>query len=169
MKNFKLDVSDISQEQDFSIIYKGKDGLIEIKTCKETLFEKLQYFNQRRNELSTEDNYLLVDTYEIDIFKKFIESIHFSEIIINENNCPKYYELSRKYWYHKLKQSIDKHYKEHPEFVLQDTDNFSNISNNDESVQEDMFLKGDLIAQNLDANISSGFLKKLPMPNMPNL
>ena len=110
MECFKLDIQEIKPVfiQDFTIIYKGNDGLIEIKTSKEAFLQKLRYFYQRRNELFMASEYFIHDKYETDIFKCFIESIINGIININKSNISKYYELSCKYEHLELKQQIEK-------------------------------------------------------------
>ena len=163
MECFKLDIHEIKPVfvQDFTIIYKGNDGIIEIKTSKEAFLQKLRYFYQKRNELFIVNEYFIHDKYETDIFKCFIESIINPAININKINISKYYELSCKYEYLELKQQIEEFNQERPD-LLEITDQLSDIKGqNNEDQYEITSNKEDIIAQNLDVCIRNGFLKKL--------
>lgn len=120
---------------------------MEIKTSKESLLQKLRYFDQKHNELFLNEHYIH-DKYDIDLFKNFIESIISSEININKNNILKYYELSCKYQYQELKLQIEKFNQERPDF-LETTEQLSLIKDQDfETEQSVISHKEDLIAQN---------------------
>lgn len=163
MENIKLNIPELNPIYNFTVIYKGKDGITEIKTSKNAFLQKLKYFNQRYNELYATNECFIHDKYEIIVFKSFIESILSSEIDINKNTISKYYELSCKYQYSELQNLIKKLIEEQPDFL----ENESQISiDKDQEIEEQpefSLLKEELIAQNLDSYIQNGFLKKLPI------
>ena len=125
MDNFNLDIPE-TFSLNFAIIYKGSDGIIEIKTSKEALMQQLKYFNQRGNELSITDELFIHDKYETAIFKSFVESILSSSINVNKNDISKLYELSCKYKYTDLQLRIEKFNQERPD-LLEATEQISNI------------------------------------------
>ena len=65
MNYFNLDIPETKPvfTLNFAIIYKGCDGIVEIKTSKEALLQKFKYFNQRNNELSITNELFIHDNY----------------------------------------------------------------------------------------------------------
>ena len=169
INNFNLDIEiKPAFTLNFAIIYKGSDGIVEIKT-KEALLLKLKYFNQRYNELFITNELFIHDQYETAIFKSFIESIISSVININQNNISKYYELSCKYEYLDLQQRIEKFNQERPD-LLEAADQLSNSVDQVNKEQHEVIShKEELIAKNLDTCLRNGFLKKLPIATLSRI
>lgn len=96
IKNTSYDIPDVKTEDDFTIIYKGRDdiennakykeNIIEIKISWDELLRKLRYFKSRSNELKYLNEYYIHDEFHVDIFQKFIDSIKTNKIDLNEEN-----------------------------------------------------------------------------------
>lgn len=68
MEAININIPEIKVENDFSIIYKGKEedddnNIIEIKTSKDEVVRTLRYFKQRINEVQHLNEYYIHDKF----------------------------------------------------------------------------------------------------------
>ena len=141
MEAININIPEIKVENDFSIIYKGKDedddnNIIEIKTSKDEVVRTLRYFKQRINEVQHLNEYYIHDTFSCNIFKEFIESIKTKALTLTEYNYQEYYQLSKKYEYYELQQEIEKFAKQRPDLkaVINQLSTKSNFIEENEEV-----------------------------------
>lgn len=159
MRSIKLNLRTRS-ETNFTIIYEGINGIVQIKTLKDDLFTKLRYFKQRSSEFREIIECKIHDYYETEIFKNFIESIKNQELVINEKNILNYFELSKKYGYQDLQEQIEKCIRENPDIAY-----LSSVCSLNSTEAKSLFdeEKNEIIAQNLDKSLLNGCLINLPI------
>ena len=97
MEKIKINIPDTSFKKDFTIIYKGREKkenektdenqyferIEEIKTSKEELLRKLRYFKRRESEINQMNEIFIHDSYSINHFKEFIDTLESHEIFIS--------------------------------------------------------------------------------------
>lgn len=120
MEKIKINIPDTSFKKDFTIIYKGREKkenektdenqyferIEEIKTSKEELLRKLRYFKRRESEINQMNEIFIHDSYSVNHFKEFIDTLESHEIEINDDNIDEFLELSHKYEYTELEQEL---------------------------------------------------------------
>lgn len=122
MKKFLVDI-DIrgkNKEDDFVIIYKGRKGnendlseeIVEIKTSKKKILSKLQYFNDKSQELN---EIYIHDKFHVSIFREMINTLQTKTIHLSDENYKELYEISQKYGYSKLEREISDFISERPD------------------------------------------------------
>lgn len=171
MEAININIPEIKVENDFSIIYKGKDedddnNIIEIKTSKDEVVRTLRYFKQRINEVQHLNEYYIHDKFSCNIFKEFIESIKTKALTLTEYNYQEYYQLSKKYEYYELQQEIEKFAKQRPDLkaVINQLLTKSNFIEENEEV--DIIsdpIKEEIISKHLDICLRNPNLIKLPI------
>lgn len=169
METIDYIISDISDDLDFMIIYKGKvrsqnadsECLVEIKTSKNELIKKLGYFKQKSSELQHINEMYIHDIFHVDVFQEFIDSIKSKHIKINQNNCHELFELSLKYEYKEIMGKVQDFIQKRPD-IKNLIDNFLNENNNDDELSDDP-LKEEIISKNLDVCLKNGYLERIPL------
>lgn len=168
MDGIDYDISGISDDQDFTIIYKGKDpsensnleSLLEIKTSKDQFIGKLRYFKKKSNELQHTNEIYIHDIFHTDVFQVFIDSIISKHIKIDQRNCYELLQLSKKYEYKEIQEKAQEFIQKRPD-IKNSIDNFLrenlNIHNDSDSIKEE------IISQNLDVCLKNGYLERIPL------
>lgn len=173
MDGSDIEIPEVSLENDFTIIYKGKEEkegqaiepIVEIKTSKYDFFRKLRYFKSKAYEFNRIDEIFIHDIYSIDIFKLFISAITAKKIHLTGNNYSDLYKLSSKYQYCELQQQIDAFSQNRPD-IQQIIDNYS-FDEIDSSKEEKL-------SKNLDICLRNRNMVNFPIPllnrilNSPN-
>lgn len=168
MDGIDYDISGISDDQDFTIIYKGKEpsensnleSLLEIKTSKDQFIGKLRYFKKKSNELQHTNEIYIHDIFHTDVFQVFIDSIISKHIKIDQRNCYELLQLSKKYEYKEIQEKAQEFIQKRPD-IKNSIDNFLrenlNIHNDSDSIKEE------IISQNLDVCLKNGYLERIPL------
>lgn len=171
MNSTSYDIPDVKTEDDFTIIYKGRDdiennakykeNIIEIKTSRDELLRKLRYFKTRSNEFKYLNEYYIHDEFHVDIFQNFINSIKTNKINLNEENYLELQKLSLKYEFTELQEIIQKFIESRPD--LQKAIDQLTINLDSKSDEENIDYEKELIiAKHLDFFLEKGILSKLP-------
>ena len=152
---------------DFTVFYRGSDGLNEIKTSKDEFLRKLKYFQKQSYEIQNQNEIFIHENITFETFRNFLTSIQTRKIEIDKNNCFDLYELSKKYQYHDLEQQVDQFIKSRPDLKLC-IDQLCTMSDDEDldQYQETNFSseKENIISENLDFCLKNSLLNKLPLP-----
>lgn len=162
-------ISDNSTDQNFTIIYKGKERsecsqsetLLEIKTSKNELISKLGYFRQKNNEIQSTNELYIHDNFHVDVFQDFINSITTKHIKIDQRNCQELFELGIKYDYKEIQEKAQDFIQKRPD-LKNIIDNFLNQNSNDDQFDGNL-LKEEIVSKNLDVCLKNGFLDRIPL------
>lgn len=163
MDNTEINIPDISFKKDFTIIYKGRDEnkeqnkerIEEIKTSRDEFLRKLRYFKQRKSEISQMNEIFIHDSYSVEIFKKFVNSLETRKIEVNDSNYQEISKLSQKYEYHELNEELTTFSNTRP-----DIQRILDTSKKDELDS----LKEEKLSKNLDICLQNQNFIKLPLP-----
>lgn len=165
MENISFPIPEIKFDEDFTIIYKGKDEndsnkekIIEIKTSREELIRRLRYFKKKGDEIRIIDEYYIHDDFNTAIFNDFISSLKTKKITINEQNYLDYSKLSSKYEYTEIQEIVDQFIKSRQDLQIIIEKLTQNINPNENEIEKEK-----IIAKNLDFCLEHGNLSNLPL------
>lgn len=163
MDDFDVDIPDVRPENNFTVIYKGRESIEgnfvekieEIKTSKDDFFRKLRYFKRKSYEFNHLNEIYIHDIYPIEIFKKFIGALKTNKIRLNDSNYSDLHKLSLKYEYQELQQQIEYFSQNRPDIKqIVDTYSFDEIDS----------LKEEKIAAHLDICLQNEHMVNFPIP-----
>lgn len=163
MDDVDVDIPDVRSENNFTVIYKGRESLEEnfvekieeIKTSKDDFFRKLRYFKQKSYEFNHLNEIYIHDIYPVEIFKIFIDALKTNKIRLNDSNYSDLHKLSLKYEYQELQQQIEYFSQNRPDIKqIVDTYTFDEIDS----------LKEEKIATHLDICLQNKNMVNFPIP-----
>lgn len=166
MKSKEYNIPKTKTKNDFTIIYKGRKGgieeleeeIVEIKTSRNELFQKLRYFENKSNELRLVNEYFIHDKFDTAIFKDFISSLETQTISLNDNNYLEYSQLCSKYQYYELQDCVNDFIQNRPD-IQHVIDQIS--SDNNQEIFD--FEKEKILSKNLDFCLEHGDFSKIPI------
>ncbi|OHT11683.1 hypothetical protein TRFO_03918 [Tritrichomonas foetus] len=157
--SFKLTVKD--SDDTITIIYNDKI----FRTSKFNFFRKCRKFGEQPT-LLLEKELQISDKFSIEYFEQFIKLTETGNIEINDNNFFEIFEMSYKFGYHELFNSLKDYINCRPDAISLLEQVIQSNQEGDFPNDSTIYEKEGFLSQHLDECIKSGLLLSLPLESL---